>query len=587
MDFQNYYQSELSYLREVGKVFAEKHPSLAGMLAERGGDPDVERLLEGFAFIAARFRQRIDDNIPELAESLSELLLPHLLRPTPAATIMQFQSASDGTRGSYTLPAGLSLLSAPVRGTRCRFRTTRPLDLMPLSLLGLKLDDASSSSPTLTLRFEHAEGARSSVLRRAGIRLHLHGELPITSQLYLWLVRHLSSVSVHAPDGRSVELGARCVQPVGLAEQDALVPWPSFSPLGPRLLLEQFTLQSKFLFLDVLDLDRAAQLEGNSFELVFRFAKPPALPARLAQDAVRLHCVPAVNLFDVSADAVRTMPLGRPVLLRAQGIEPLHAEVFEVKSAVGMSPERRERRSYAPFHAFRHLLPGDKQPGFYKLTRERSPVDDGLHTYVQLTATPGARQGVARGPRSPVALEPETLSIELVCTNRSLPTELQVGDIRVATADTPAGVTFANITQVSRPTRPPVGSDLIWHFVSHLGCFHRSMADLEALKAMLLLYNRQDEVDYQGGSANRARVEAIRKVSVRAATRIHRGAPVRGSLFELELEQTGFASEGDAYLFGSVLHRFFALGAPLNSFADLRLVLLPTKLPFRFQAELS
>ena len=594
MDFQNYYQSELSYLREVGKLFAEKHPSLAGMLAERGGDPDVERLLEGFAFVAARFRQRIDDNIPELAESLSELLLPHLLRPTPAATIVQFKGASDGARGAYALPAGLQLLSTPVRGTRCRFRTTRPLDLLPLTLNGLRLDDASSSSPTLTLRFELAEGARSSVFRRAGVRLHLHGELATTSQLYLWLVRHLSSVSVHAPGGRTVELGARCVRPVGLDEHDALVPWPSFSPLGPRLLLEQFTLQAKFLFVDIVDLDRAADLEGNSFELVFRFAKPPALPARLAQDAVRLHCVPAVNLFDVSADAVRTSALGRPVLLRAQGVEPLHAEVFEVKSAVGMSPERRERRSYAPFHAFRHLLPGSALTGFYKLTREKSPIDEGLHTYIQLTsgsaagsAQHGAAQSAKLAPSLTVALDPETLSIELVCTNRSLPTELQVGDVHLATADTPAGVTFANITQISRPTRPPVGSDLIWHFVSHLGCSHRSMADIEALKAMLLLYNRQDEVDYQGGAANRARVEAIRKVSMRATTRIHLGAPVRGSLFELELEQSGFGSEGDAYLFGAVLHRFFALGAPLNSFSDLQLVLLPTKLSYRFQAELS
>jgi type VI secretion system protein ImpG len=576
MDFQNYYQTELTYLRDVGKAFAEKHPALAGMLAERGGDPDVERLLEGFAFIAARFRQRIDDSVPELVEALTDLLLPHFLRPTPATTIVQFQSSGEGARGAYTLPEGATLLSAPVRGTRCRFRSTRSLALLPLRLSSLRLEDASSSAPVLSLHFALPEGAQSAVFRREGLRLHLHGELPTTSQLYLWLARHVAGVALRAADGRRVELGARSVRPVGFDEQDSLFPWPGFAPPGPRFLLEYFTLPTKFLFVDVLDLDRAGKLEGSHFELLIQFARPPALPGRLPDDVVRLHCVPAINLFDVSAEPVRVGVDARPVLLRAQGIEPLHAEVFDVRSVLGVSASRPERRSYEAFQAFRHAQRGAKHPGFYVLKRERSPVDDGLHAFVRLGGT-----------GQPAELDPETLSIELTCTNRSLPAELQVGDLRMPTADTPSGVSFSNIGLVSRPTRPPLGSDLAWHFVAHLSAFRRGMADLEALKAMLLLYNRQEDVDFPAASANRTRVDAIRAIRMRATTRVHRGAPVRGALFEVDLDSRGFTSEGDAFLFGSVLHRFLSLGAPLNGFADLHVVLLPTRLDFRWSAEIS
>jgi type VI secretion system protein ImpG len=215
--------------------------------------------------------------------------------------------------------------------------------------------------------------------------------------------------------------------------------------------------------------------------------------------------------------------------------------------------------------------------GFYKLRRERSPVDDGLHTYLELG---GAE-------RETLATDPETLSIELTCTNRSLAGDLQIGDLRAPTADTPSGVSFSNIGLVSRPTRPALGSDLAWQFVAHVAAFRRGMADLEALKAMLLLYNRQEEVDFPAASANRARVDAIRSVRMRPTTRVQRGAPVRGALFEVELDSRGFSSEGDAFLFGSVLHRFLALGAPLNGFADLHVVLLPTRIDFRWSAELS
>ena len=62
--FSKYYQSELTYLRELGREFGRAYPNVAGMLAERGGDPDVERLLEGFAFLPARIRERLDDDVP-------------------------------------------------------------------------------------------------------------------------------------------------------------------------------------------------------------------------------------------------------------------------------------------------------------------------------------------------------------------------------------------------------------------------------------------------------------------------------------------------------------------------------------------
>lgn len=59
--FNKYYQDELSYLREMGREFSQAHPDAAPYLSEAGADPDVERLLEGFAFLSGRIRQRLDD----------------------------------------------------------------------------------------------------------------------------------------------------------------------------------------------------------------------------------------------------------------------------------------------------------------------------------------------------------------------------------------------------------------------------------------------------------------------------------------------------------------------------------------------
>ena len=52
-----YYSQELQHLREMGGEFAVQYPKIAGRLGLEGfecADPYVERLLEGFAFMAAR-----------------------------------------------------------------------------------------------------------------------------------------------------------------------------------------------------------------------------------------------------------------------------------------------------------------------------------------------------------------------------------------------------------------------------------------------------------------------------------------------------------------------------------------------------
>ena len=88
--FDRYYQDELAYLRELGKEFAKAHPALAPMLAGPGSDPDVERLLEGVAFLTSKLRLKLDDELPEIVHSLLEILWPHFLRPIPSTTIVEF-----------------------------------------------------------------------------------------------------------------------------------------------------------------------------------------------------------------------------------------------------------------------------------------------------------------------------------------------------------------------------------------------------------------------------------------------------------------------------------------------------------------
>src|SRR4051812_47520055 len=123
-----FYENELAYIRKLGTEFAKKRPKIAGRLMIKHGsgvstDPHVERLIEAFAFLTARVRLKLEDEFPELTESLLTILYPHYLAPIPSMGIAQFEV--DPERGKlpngYTIPRHSKLRTHDVRGVPCRF----------------------------------------------------------------------------------------------------------------------------------------------------------------------------------------------------------------------------------------------------------------------------------------------------------------------------------------------------------------------------------------------------------------------------------------------------------------------------------
>ena len=70
MSKARYFQDELDYLRKSGDEFSQYFPRLTEYLSSRSVDPDVERLLEGFAFLTGRLREKVADQLPEVTQSL-------------------------------------------------------------------------------------------------------------------------------------------------------------------------------------------------------------------------------------------------------------------------------------------------------------------------------------------------------------------------------------------------------------------------------------------------------------------------------------------------------------------------------------
>ncbi|MBZ0134872.1 MAG: type VI secretion system baseplate subunit TssF [Planctomycetes bacterium] len=558
--FNKYYQDELVFLREMGREFSAANPEAARFLAEPGSDPDVERMLEGFAFLTAKLRQKLDDELPEFTHSLTEMFWPHYLRPLPATAILQFEHTNKATADLKRLKAGIEIDSTPVDGTRCRFRTCNDFDLVPLELTDVQL--RREAPARLRLSFKGPDKLPLDKLGLGRLRLHLSGEPTVTRALHVALLRYARRVVVRGGAGGDAdphfELPGSAIQPVGFSEDQAVFGGPGPSFPGFRLLQEYFTCPTKFMFVEIGRLDGTATFTGaTGFTLDIDFSRLPDNMPPVSKANLQLNCVPGVNLFGHDADPVRIMPGRTEYAVRPGGDNPAHFEIHSIDKVYGLELGSAAERVFNP--QFKLARIGRRDEQFYHARRRESVTGGSSEMLLTFIAPedPEQRPNI------------ETVSVELTCTNGQLPTRLDAGDINVKTGNAPIFAKYRNITRPTPSVPPPMSGDLHWRLIAHLSLNYMSLLSVDALRSVVGLYNFRARVDRQTEQSLSRLLEGIKGVKGDPASRLVEGTPVRGLNIEMLLDEELLGGEGETFLFGSVLNEFFAQYVSLNSFSRL------------------
>ncbi len=564
--FNRYFQQELANLKELGAEFSRKHPAVAPMLSGLSADPDVERLLEGVAFLAALLRQKLDDDFPEIINELFQLIWPHFLRPIPAATIVAFKPKA-ALKQPVRVKRGTLLASVPVEGTTCHFKTCYDVNVQPLNLEAARGEQKPGRPPRITLKLK-LQGLTLDQWQAGSLRFHLGGDYPRAADTFFLLLRHLNRIILRTENGPACVLPPSCLQAVGMDPEESLLPYPSQSFPAYRILQEYFVLPVKYLFLELSGLERWQNRgDGESFEIVFELEKPPFDLPHLRQEDFVLFATPAINIFEHDAEPVRIDHRHQEYMVRPGGSHKGQYQVYAVDGVTGFSQGTARERTFAPFETF---APRQQEQPVFHTRIQRSPIRPGFDFYISVIYPPGQEP-----------LRPETLSIRLRCTNGFLPESLQVGDICRATSSSPEMVDFTNIRPPTSNILPPLGRNLLWHLVSHLCLNYRSLATAENLKALLALYNFEENRDRPAFLANQKRIDGIQAVSSRPSDRLVDGVIMRGRAIDMQLRQDHYAGPGDLFLFGSVLDAFFGAYSAINSFT--RLVVKETLKGVRYQ----
>lgn len=569
-----HYESELRYLREGGAAFAEAHPDQARALrldALEDRDPYVERLLEGVAFLSARVHERLDDDLPEYTQRLVGLLYPHFLTPFPSCCVMEMKPKPGLVQESVVLPQGTELLSDQIGPERVpmRFQTTQDVRLHPMSVDSVELRYDQDQTSRARIVFKIMKGATVSAAGLDRVRLFLHAEGSVASTAHMMLTRHVSAVELRTAETMSprpgegdpplVVLRGDAIQPAGLAAEDALLPHGDSLPSGLRLLQEWLLFRRKFWQVDLVGLEalvRAAP-DAEQFAIDIVFDRPYPEDRQLKLEHLRLHCTPAVNLFEHDAEPSRAEHTWAEQRVIPSLKHRVSLEAYDVTSVDSVEEGTAKKRTYARSFG----LSSDAERAFDVIRRHgASPAAD---IYLVLSS-PELDSG------SPV---PETLSVSMRCTNGALPYELlQAGMVTRLAPSAPQIVDVANLDRPSLIRRPPVDRhpDLLWALLAHWSFSHGSVATTDALVGLMDLY------DWADTEASRRRRRGIKDVAWVPKDVLRRGAMRRGSEVTVKVADDHFADEGDLALFGLVLSEFLSLYATINAFVHLVIERVPS-----------
>jgi type VI secretion system protein ImpG len=385
----------------------------------------------------------------------------------------------------------------------------------------------------------------------------LGGDYAEASDLYLLLNRHVREIVIKPKEGgEPLTLPPHFLRPCGFSKEEELIPYPSQSFPGYRVIHEYFLLPQKFLFMDLSGLERWSERgAGAEFDIIFALSDLPFDPPKIKKEHFVLYASPIINIFEHGADPIILDHRQSEYALRPAGANSSHYEVYSVDSVIGLVRGSVERKEYSALDLFRS--PGEGCP-VYQVVRKPSPLDQSARVFLSLPYS-GASSSVVE----------ETLSVNLSCTNAALPERLQLGDISQATSTSPELLVFKNIVPVTVSGQPPLGSNAIWRFLSHLSLNYLSLADAQNLKELLRLYIFPESRDKPKIAANEKRVESIEEIRVSPADRLVSGHMMRGQSIQLKLRQDHFASTGDMFLFCSILDYFLGVFASMNCFTQL------------------
>jgi type VI secretion system protein ImpG len=601
--FLELYHQELRHLRDMGREFARQHPRLFPHLdnpIERP-DPHVERLLEGFSFLSARVQLKQEAAFPRFTEHLLSSVFPNWGKPTPSMAIVEFEPTAFTTTlkpSEALIPRGTRLWShalKPMGDLRCGFVTAFDVQVHPIQIKNVELLSADliqgapkGTQSTVLITLETHQGINFSQIDLDTLDFFLAGDDATASKLYELMLGQALGVRIqHAEAGQPKVSGlcpADIIHAKGFAHEEALLPHDARIFSGHRLVQEYFSFPQKFRYISLKGqafkqaLAQAGQAATLSIAIHCAGEEQPQWASLVSKESLRLFTTPLVNLFPMRIDRVPVDAFKTEYHMVADRSCPIAYEIYALKTVEAFD------KHYSMTNTFKPLFSGDGPAGWHEaselfsMRRERRLINPEKpeSVFVSNYGFSEVFVSLVDCNNAPLSLQISQLGGEALVTNGAFPLLCRSEGHFHLTFD--GALPLNAIRFLVPPTQPvpavPTG-ETPWRLINllslnymYLSNFKTPEQSVQAITSLLELFARFGNNQYV------EHAHSVMEINTKDIVRRHPSpgpiAYAKGLSIHLSLDDECF-SDTSPFLFGTVLHRFFAEFVQMNSFVELKL----------------
>lgn len=615
----------------MGQEFAKQYPKIASRLKLSDNeipDPYIERLLEGVAYLTARTQLKIDAEYPRFVQRILEVVYPQFLYPTPASTIIKFDTSKHySVNVLNTLKRGQLLESLPIdidaNMLSCHFSLTQNTALTPIELEAshytnslnylpdLKSVKTGKSLSALRLDFSIRSATKCSELTPEDLVLYLGSELPVASQLLNLLMNACNNVVCH-----SFEDARRWNYVIddhpkhkGFAKDEALVFDLNKSISSLRLIQEYIQLPEKFLFVSQQGINQAikkAEINGDfalsalqtedvivengvnkrvvghekrRFSVSFLFdSYIPELTQLLKEQDITINTAPIVNLFKKKSVRFPVTMQNTDHHVIVDRVHPLDFEVHSIERVKGFDKFNNQQVNFTPIYKATDqevFLNNRHNNAFFSMRREKRAQSSSANLYGGRTSYLGSEVylSMMSEGQSVFSFNIDHLAVEAWCTNRDLPLILtrSVESDFLVDAALPVGAAHI-ISGVTKPVEAVSEDHTLWSLLNQLNLSYISLTDYADKDSTLLLKELLLAFPHENNEFYKSEINSITQLKVTPMTKVvrHKGAGslIKGIAVQLTFDESLLAGV-HPFLFASILRHYFSRIISINSFVEM------------------
>ena len=610
-EFLQFYNSELQHFKEAGEEFAKKHPGIAGKInsdAFSCEDPYTERLLEGFAGMAAKVHHKLNAGYPRLSQSLLENLFPDFLMPIPSMGIIKFNPdfTNETLSRGYQLKKGISLRDSSAKKEKaCQYRTVHDITLWPIDIVGAKyytndmtqlgLEQSESCKSCLCMELNTISEIKFKDLDMDCIEFYLRGADPkLVMSIYKMLVsnctqiiiqpraksrpvRHSSESDGGIPNPKSriiIDNLNENIKSRGFDIEDSLFPFDARTFEGYRLFRKYFVLPQSFMFIQIKGILEALKtISSDKVDIILTFdCEDKTLKGRVKKNNFHLFCSPIVNLFEQTLARIEPNNSQTEFHITGDKINPCDSEIIKITQVKGFTASDNKGKVFNPLYSASNFFEDESsKKAYYSLNRvprtlteaekKNGPRSNYIGTEAYLS--------IADQENAPYSTDLEQLEIKALCSNRDLPILKPLRKKDESDFKYKVGLPVKSIKCIHGPTLPYCDHLTLdpKETIKNISLNFLSLYDPEGLRTAKIIKKILNI--YAVSNIQKKYIKGIKSIKVAEGKERFDSSEgmftfVSGLAVELLFDEQRAGS--DYFLLGMIMDRFFQYAAPVNVF---------------------